>query len=129
MRIEFKNGSVIEWQGRSQAKEHRMIRGASSKNIQFFHDEEAERKDDELMNDEKFIIGYGKENEEQREELIKLLNAHGEVEAQIPNNSELLNAIVGYQHDPQTHNYNRSERRRIIKAAKELEKKYHKKGK
>lgn len=126
MRIEFENGSVIEWAGRSQAKDHKVIRGDGSKNIWYFHDDETERKDEELrMKEEiKYLIGYGNNNEEEKEQLIKLLNANGKVEAQIPNHSELLNAIVGYEHDPETHNYNRAERRRIIKAAKELEKKY-----
>lgn len=57
---------------------------------------------------------------------IQFLKPNGEVEATIPNDNELLHAIIGYEHDPETHNYNRAERRRIIKAAQELEKKYRK---
>lgn len=57
---------------------------------------------------------------------LKFLDKEGNEQASIPAHSNLLNAIVGYDHDPQTHNYNRSERRRIIKAAKKLEKKYRK---
>jgi hypothetical protein len=58
---------------------------------------------------------------------IKFLDKDGIEQASIPAHSDLLNAIVGYNHDPQTHNYNRSERRRIIKEAKRLDKKYGKK--
>ena len=79
----------------------------------------AERMDDEMMKHEN---GY------KEEETLKFMDEHGEIKAEIPADSELLNAIVGYAHDPQTHVYNRSERRRIIKAAKELDKKYKKKG-
>lgn len=125
MRIEFTNGSVIEWQGRNKAKEHLVIRGRGSGKMYFFYDDEAIRKDDELMN-KKEIVGI--ENGYQKDELMKMMDQHGNVQAEIPAHSELLNAIVGYQHDPQTHNYNRAERRRIIKAAKELEKKQRRKG-
>lgn len=69
------------------------------------------------------------ENGYKQDEMVKFLDANGNVEAEIPAYSDLLNAIVGYEHDPQTHNYNRAERRRIIKAAKELEKKFKRKGK
>jgi len=74
------------------------------------------------------------DNSKEREELqefmasngsgkeIKFMNANGEIEGSLPHDNELFAAIVGYQHDPETHNYNRAERRRIIKAAKELEK-------
>lgn len=65
---------------------------------------------------------------EVREKMIHFLDKNGEVQASIPEHSDLLNAIVGYEHDPRTHNYNRAERRRIIKAAKELDKKYKKKS-
>jgi hypothetical protein len=58
---------------------------------------------------------------------ISFFDKHGNEQAKIPAQSDLLNAIVGYDHDPQTHNYNRSERRRIIKEAKRLDKKYGKK--
>lgn len=53
---------------------------------------------------------------------IKFMDENGDIQAVLPNDSELMNAIVGYQHDPETHIYNRAERRRIIKAAKEIEK-------
>lgn len=58
---------------------------------------------------------------------IKLIDNEGNETA--PIRSELLNTIVGYDHDPETHNYNRAERRRIIKAAKKLEKQANKKDK
>lgn len=107
MRIEFENGSVIECPGRNQPKEWRVVRGMQSKNpIFIIGDEELKKKD----------------------ELIKLLDDNGYVQAEIPADNELLDAVVGYNHDPETHNYNRAERRRIIKAAKKLERKYGKKG-
>lgn len=106
MRIEFENGSVIECPGRNQSKGWRVVRGMMSEKAMFMEDKEAEKKD----------------------ELIKLLNNNGDIQAEIPADNELLEAIVGYSHDPETHNYNRAERRRIIKAAKKLERKYGKKG-
>lgn len=51
-----------------------------------------------------------------------------EGEETIPMESDILNAIVGYNHNPETHNYNRAERRRIIKAAKKLEKQMNQKN-
>lgn len=68
------------------------------------------------------IVGAGT-----KEEVVKFLDKEGNVEAEIPTHTNLLDAIVGYEHDPQTHIYNRAERRRIIKAAKELERKYKRK--
>lgn len=97
--IRFNNGSVIYW---PKPKEGMVIRGMNSKNIEFGNHEPEER--------------------------FKLTDESGNVQADLPANSELLNAIVGYPHDPRTHNYNRAERRRIIKAAKELERKAKKRG-
>jgi len=65
----------------------------------------------------------------EEEAYIKFLDENGNLEAKIPNDSDLLNAIVGYEHDPTTHNYNRAERRKIIKYAKKIDKKYNKGGK
>jgi len=45
----------------------------------------------------------------------------------MPKERDLLNALVGYEHDPLTHNYNRAERRRIIRAAQKLMKKQNEK--
>ena len=61
------------------------------------------------------------------ETAIKFIDNEGNETA--PVHSELLNKIVGYDHDPETHNYNRAERRRIIKAAKKLEKQANKEDK
>ncbi|QJT70439.1 hypothetical protein [Microcystis phage MaeS] len=58
-------------------------------------------------------------------EKIKFMDAKGQ-ETKEAIHYELLNKLTGYDHDPATHNYNRAERRRIIKAAKKLEK--NKKG-
>lgn len=59
---------------------------------------------------------------------IKFYDKNGDEQASIPGHSDLLNAIVGYDHDPQTHNYNRAERRKIIQTAKRLTRKQSKKG-
>ena len=62
----------------------------------------------------------------EEEAYIKFLDENGNLEAKIPNDSDLLNAIVGYEHDPTTHNYNREERRRIIKYARKIRQKTNK---
>lgn len=163
--IKFENGSVIEWDGKSDLKESIIAHGRGSAKIIPFLNEVVEGLDDELvknefekgsfiydeLNDSKTmklyicqeeqepivgmtnkkaleVLGMKSENGYNKEETLKFMNEHGEIKAEIPADNELLNAIVGYQHDPQTHVYNRAERRRIIKAAKELDKKYKKKG-
>lgn len=59
----------------------------------------------------------------EKETHIKFLDKDGNLEAEIPNDSDLLATIVGYDHDPTTHNYNRAERRKIIKYARKIRQK------
>jgi hypothetical protein len=92
-KIKLSDGSVLCWAGRNQSKESWVI---------------------PPMNMED---GYQK-----KQENIKFVDAEGKIEAELPADNELFEMVIGYPHDPETHNYNRAERRRIIRAAKKLEK-------
>ena len=110
MDIEFSNGSRIEEY--DEKKRHEILivgrgNGKETAKLKALLEAEAER------------MKYQGD--------IKFLDKDGIEQASIPAHSDLLNAIVGYDHDPQTHDYNRAERRRIIKMAKKLDKKYGKK--
>lgn len=111
--IELENGTKIALAGRQQSK-------------QFYIIQEENDMDREkimgMMNE-----GFGKSSKP-NENTIKFMDENGQAQAELPNDNELMNAIVGYEHDPETHVYNRAERRRIIRAAKELERKNRKNG-
>lgn len=139
MRIEFENGSILIGLGDPNPED--TIRGEGFGIWNDIHVGASEAEIDEKQifmargngKSERSLAEFVKRMEAEEKRMqsgnIKLFDKDGVEQASIPAQSDLLNAIVGYDHDPQTHNYNRAERRRIIKAAKELEKKYKRKGK
>lgn len=81
------------------------------------------------LSDTYIVFRVGEEMSNKEETYIRFLDADGNLEAEIPNDAELLTAIVGYDHDPATHNYNREERRKIMKFARKNRKNNEKEGK